>query len=256
MRSGLLALAFALLPQLALAQSAAETCLTIGQRLTDAAPLARTGNALQSNGPLRIVAIGSSSTRGLWQTDPALTYPGMLKSELERLKPGLQVSITNSGRNADTIPGNVARFERDVFAHKPDLVIWQIGTNDVTWLQSSDSLTGKIIEGIRQLKAAGADVVLMDQQYAPVILASNYSKMQASIAEAARQESVPVFSRFDLMRRAVEGGLPVTALTSMDGLHSSAAGYECTGRGLARAIMAAMPTPQTQTAPTKRQRSK
>lgn len=256
MRAGLLALALAVMPQLALAQSAADKCLATGQPLAGGAPLANTSALLQSNGPLRIVAIGSSSTRGLWQTDPALTYPGMLKSELERLRPGLQVAITNSGRNADTIPGNVARFERDVFAHKPDLVIWQIGTNDVTWLQSSDSLTGKIVEGIRQLKAAGADVVLMDQQYAPVILASNYSKMQASITEAARQESVPVFSRFDLMRRAVEGGLPITALTSMDGLHSSAAGYECTGRGLARAIIAAIAPPKTQTAPTKRQRSK
>jgi acyl-CoA thioesterase I len=255
MRSGLLALAFALLPQLALAQSAAETCLAVGQRLSDAAPLARTANTLQSHGPLRVVAIGSSSTRGLWQTDPALTYPGMLKSELERLKPGLQVSITNSGRNADTIPGNVARFERDVFAHKPDLVIWQIGTNDVTWLQSSDSLTGKIVDGIRQLKAAGADVVLMDQQYAPVILASNYSKMQASIIEAAKQENVPLFSRFDLMRRAVEGGLPMTALTTWDGLHSSADGYACVGRALARAIMAAMPADKEK-APAKRQRGR
>jgi lysophospholipase L1-like esterase len=254
MRSGLLAFALALLPQLALAQSATDKCLAIGQRLTEAAPLARTATALQANGPLRIVAIGSSSTRGLWQTDSALTYPGMLKSELERLRPGLQVAITNSGRNADTIPGNVARFERDVFAHRPDLVVWQIGTNDVTWLQSSDSLTGKIVEGIRQIKAKGADVVLMDQQYAPVILASNYSKMQASIAEAAKQENVPLFSRFDLMRRAVEGGLSMSALTSMDGLHSSADGYACTGRGLARAIVAAMPA--SENAPAKRQRGK
>ncbi len=255
MRSGLLAFAFALLPQLALAQSAAEQCLAIGQQLTDGASLARTSAALQANSPLRIVAIGSSSTRGLWQTDPALTYPGMLKSEMERLKPGLQVVITNSGRNADTIPGNVARFERDVLAHKPDLVIWQIGTNDITWLQSGDSLTDKIVAGIRQLKAKGTDVVLMDQQYAPVILASNYSKMQASIIEAARRENVPLFSRFDLMRRAVEGGLPITALTSMDGLHSSADGYACVGRALARAIIAAMPADK-ENAPAKRQRGR
>jgi acyl-CoA thioesterase-1 len=257
MRRGLLAfaLAWALLPQTAVAQSATESCLAVNQRLSAAAPLARTAALLQNNSPLRIVAIGSSSTRGLWQSDPALTYPGMLKSELERLMQGLQVSMINSGRNADTIPGNVARFERDVFAHKPDLVIWQIGTNDVTWLQSNDSLTGKIVEGIRQLKAAGADVVLMDQQYAPVILASNYSKMQASISAAAKQENVPLFSRFDLMRRTVDGGVPVTALTSWDGLHNSADGYECTGRALARAIAAAMPA-EKEKAPAKRQRKR
>ena len=220
------------------AQSATETCLAVDQRLSGDATLPRTVAALKTGGPLKIVAMGSSSTLGLWQSDPAKTYPGMLQSELQHLKPGLRLEVINSGRNADTIPGNIARFDRDVLAHRPDLVIWQIGTNDVTWLQSADSLTGRIVEGIRLLKADGADVILMDQQYAPVILASQYSKMQASIADAARQERVPLFSRFELMRRAVDAGLSMGALTAWDGLHNSAAGYECTGRSLARAIVA------------------
>ncbi|KZD25621.1 hypothetical protein A4A58_04255 [Tardiphaga robiniae] len=220
------------------AQSATETCLAVDQRLSGDATLPRTVAALKTGGPLKIVAMGSSSTLGLWQSNPAKTYPGMLQSELQRLNPGLRLEVINSGRNADTIPGNIARFDRDVLAHRPDLVIWQIGTNDVTWLQSADSLTGRIVEGIRLLKADGADVILMDQQYAPVILASQYSKMQASIADAARQGRVPLFSRFELMRRAVDAGLSMGALTAWDGLHNSAAGYECTGRALARAIVA------------------
>jgi len=219
------------------AQSATETCLAVDQRLSGDATLPRTAAALKANGPLKIVAIGSSSTLGLWQSDPAMTYPGRLLSELKRLKPDLRLDVVNSGRNADTIPGNIARFDRDVLAHRPDLVIWQIGTNDVTWLQSPDGLTGRIAEGIRLLKADGADVILMDQQYAPVILASQYSKMQRSIADAARQERVPLFSRFELMRRAMDAGLSMGALTAWDGLHTSAAGYECTGRALARAIV-------------------
>lgn len=100
-------------------------------------------------------------------------------------------------------------------------------------------------------------MILMDQQYAPVILASNYTKMQESIIEAARHENVPLFSRFNLMRRTVEGGVSVTALTSWDGLHSSADGYECVGRALAHAIVATMPAAvQTQPTPAKRVRSK
>jgi acyl-CoA thioesterase-1 len=216
-----------------------EACLAVDQHLSSDAVLPRTSEALRADGPLKIVAMGSSSTLGLWQSDPAKTYPGMLQSELKALKPHLRLDIINSGRNADTIPGNIARFDRDVFAHRPDLVIWQVGTNDVTWLQSADNLTGEIVDGIRALKASGADVILMDQQYAPVILASQYSKMQASIAEAARLEHVPLFSRFDLMRRAIDGGMSMSALTAWDGLHNSAAGYECIGRALARAIVAA-----------------
>lgn len=239
LRAGLLILAVALIPHVAAAQSAVETCLSVGQSFSGPATLPRTAAALQANGPLRIVAIGSSSTTGLWQNDPARTYPGQLKAELQRARPGLQIDIVNSGRSGDTIPGNVARFDRDVFAHRPDLVIWQVGTNDVTWLQSSDSLTGTIAGGIRQLKANGADVILMDQQYAPMILASNYRKMQASIIAAAKQESVPLFSRFEMMHRAVDKGLSIAALTAWDGLHNSADGYECTGRALARTIITA-----------------
>jgi acyl-CoA thioesterase-1 len=226
-------------PAAAQSASAVEACLAGQQPFASGAELPRSLAALQAGAALKIVAIGSSSTLGLWQGDPAKTYPGMLQDELRRLKPGVSLTVINSGRNADTIPGNIARFERDVLAHAPDLVIWQVGTNDVTWLQSGDSLTQKIVDGVRMLRASGADVILMDQQYAPVILASQYAKMQASIADAARQARVPLFSRFDLMRRAVDGGLSITALTAWDGLHQSAAGYECVGRALARAIMAA-----------------
>lgn len=239
-----------LMPDPAFGEGAAETCLAVRQMLSAGAALPRTAKIINAGGALKIVAIGSSSTVGLWQSDPAATYPGVLKAELMRLKPALRLTVTNSGRNGDTIPGNIARFDRDVFAHAPDLVVWQVGTNDMTWLQSAEGLTQKIAEGVRALKSAGADVILMDQQYAPVILASQYSKMQASIAEAARQEHVALFSRFELMRRAVDAGLSIGALVAWDGLHNSAAGYDCTGRALARAIAAATDksTPQPQTA--------
>jgi lysophospholipase L1-like esterase len=231
------------------AQSAAEACLAVDQKLSADGSLPRTATILTNDTPLKIVAIGSSSTLGLWQSDAAKTYPGRMQSELLRLKPGLRVDVINSGRNADTIPGNVARFERDVFAHAPDLVVWQVGTNDVTWLESNDSLTRKIVDGVRALKASGADVILMDQQYAPVILASQYSKMQAAITDAARQAQVPLFSRFALMQRAVEGGVATSALTAWDGLHNSADGYDCVGRALARAILAAAARETPEAAP-------
>jgi acyl-CoA thioesterase-1 len=225
------------------AQSAADACLAVAQKLSGDAALPRTAAILKTGGPLKIVAIGSSSTLGLWQSDAAKTYPGVMRAELLRLKPGLQIAVINSGRNADTIPGNIARFERDVFAHAPDLVVWQVGTNDVTWLKSGDDLSQSIAGGIRALRAGGADVVLMDQQYAPVILASQYAKMQTAIADAARQEKVALFPRFALMKQVVDGGVPMTALTAWDGLHNSAEGYDCVGRSLARAIVAAAEAP-------------
>ena len=226
----------------AVSQSAspAETCLAANVNQSLGAALPRTAAILKSGRPLKIVAMGSSSTVGLWERDPAATYPGVLKRELARLQPRAQISIVNSGRNGDTIDGNIARFARDVFPYKPDLVIWQVGTNDMTWGESVESLKQRLIAGVRALKANASDVVLMDQQYAPVILASQYSKMQTSIERAAKEERVGYFRRFDLMRRSMEAGLSVTALVAWDGLHNSAAGYDCIGRALAREIYAAV----------------
>ena len=157
-----------------------------------------------------------------------------------RLQPNARIDVVNSGRVGDTIPDNLARFERDVFSFRPELVVWQLGTNDVAWGgHPDDQLGNKVVQGVRALKANGADVILMDLQFSPMVLASSYySKMQAIVSEVAQRESVGLFSRFALMRNSVDAGVSQGALVSFDGLHNSAEGYDCIGRALARAIFA------------------
>lgn len=163
----------------------AEFCLIANEHLSLGAKLPRAAAGLRA-GKLRIVAIGSSSTTGLWMLDPAKTYPQVLRRELSRLHPGITVSVINSGRVGDTIPGNLARFQRDVFAHRPDLVIWQLGTNDVAWGGHVDGLKARLLQGIQALKASGADVILMDLQFAPQVLRSaQHPQMEALIMEGA-----------------------------------------------------------------------
>ncbi|MEZ5785050.1 MAG: SGNH/GDSL hydrolase family protein [Xanthobacteraceae bacterium] len=219
--------------------TAAEVCLAANKHLSLGSRLPRTAARLRA-GNLRIVAIGSSSTTGLWMLDPDKTYPQVMRRELKALHPRSTITVINSGRVGDTIPANLRRFQRDVFAHRPDLVIWQLGTNDVAWGGHIDGLKERLLQGIRALKASGADVILMDLQFAPQVLRSEqHPQMEALIMEAARHEQVGLFSRFALMRRAIEAGLPPGELVSWDGLHNSASGYECVGRALARAIDAA-----------------
>jgi acyl-CoA thioesterase I len=220
--------------------STAETCLAANSNLSLGVRLPRTEAQLKSGEPLRIVAIGSSSTVGLWVMSSAATYPEVMRRELERLQPNARIDVVNSGRVGDTIPDNLARFERDVFSFRPDLVVWQLGTNDVAWGgHPDDQLGNKVVQGVRALKASGADVILMDLQFSPMVLASSYySKMQTIVSDVAQQEGVGLFSRFALMRNSVAAGLSQSALVSFDGLHNSAEGYDCIGRALARAIFA------------------
>lgn len=217
--------------------SDAEICLAANRSLGLGAPLPRTAARLSAGGAVRIVAVGSSSTTGLWVLSPAATYPEVMRRELARLRPAARVEVINAGRVGETIGGSIARFERDVLPHGPDLVVWQLGTNDVAWGGRADGLKDQVVRGIRTLKTSGADVVLMDLQYAPIVLfASQHVVMQAAIAEAAREERVGLFPRFALMRRSIDAGLSSGALVSWDGLHNSTAGYDCIGRALARAV--------------------
>jgi acyl-CoA thioesterase I len=220
--------------------STADTCLAANLNLSLGARLPRTEARLKSGEPLKIVATGSSSTVGLWVFGSAATYPEVMRRELLRLRSNAKIRVINSGRVGDTIPDNVARFERDVFSYSPDLVVWQLGTNDIAWGgHADDRLKNKIVEGVHALKASGADVILMDLQYAPMVLASAYySKMEAIVSEVARQEQIGLFSRFALMRKSIDAGVPPGALVSWDGLHNSTEGYDCVGRALARAILA------------------
>jgi acyl-CoA thioesterase I len=219
--------------------SVVQACLSANRQVALGVPLPRTAARLKS-GEVRIVAVGSSSTTGLWVLRRGGTYPEVLARELTALRPQSRIEVVNSGQVGDTITGMVGRFGRDVLAYRPDLVVWQLGTNDVAWGGSARGLKELIVNGVRALRAAGPDVILMDLQYAPLVLASSqHPVMQAMIAEAARQERIGLFSRFAVMRRSVESGLPPGALVSWDGLHNSADGYECVGRSLARAIDAA-----------------
>jgi acyl-CoA thioesterase-1 len=222
----------------ALAETAAETCLAANRSLSLGASLPRTAAHLKAGQSLKIVAVGSSSTTGLWMLRSDATYPAVMGREIAALRPAGQVEVINSGRIGDTVSGTMSRFASDVLAHHPDLIIWQLGTNDVAWGGRAGGLNDMVTSGVRTLKTSGADIVLMDMQYAPVVLASSeHETMRAIIAEVAREERIGLFSRFALMRRSVEAGLPSTALVAWDGLHNSEAGYDCVGRALARAIV-------------------
>ncbi len=76
--------------------SDAEICLAANRSLSLGAPLPRTTARLNAGDPLRIVAVGSSSTTGLWVLSSAATYPEVMRRELARLRPSARVEIINS----------------------------------------------------------------------------------------------------------------------------------------------------------------
>jgi len=143
----------------------------------------------------------------------------------------------------------IARFEKTVLAENPDLVLWQVGTNVLLRGQSLKPTSSLIRKGLAKLKKSGADVVLIDPQYAPkVIRKKDFERMVALIAAAARETDVDLFRRFALMRRWREvDGIPFRAFLSKDELHMNDWSYRCVAMYLASAITEAVNRP-TETA--------
>ena len=204
-------------------------------------PLPNTARAIRRGRALVIVAIGSSSTEGVGASDPAHSYPARLAADLRRRWPRLAVTVVNKGVGGEQAAQMLERFERDVLPYRPQLVIWQTGSNQVLRGGDVDAYTRAVRKGVGRLQAAGIDVVLMDLQFAPRVLARpTHVAVVDSIGAVANDLKVAVFRRFAVMRHWVTSGqYRVEDVISRDGLHMNDASYGCIARLLADSLATA-----------------
>src|SRR5258706_9600536 len=120
--------------------------------------LPHVASKLAAGEPVVIVAFGSSSTVGYGTTSPEFTYPNRLAAQLHRQYPSADITVVNRGQGGEDAPEMMKRLQVAVLDMKPDLVIWQVGTNAV--LRNLDPAeTAKLVEeGVRRIQAAGADL--------------------------------------------------------------------------------------------------
>jgi len=191
-----------------------------------------------------IVALGSSSTEGVMASDLAHSYPAFLQSALTAALPASHVAVINRGIGGQDAPEELGRLETDVIAVRPQLVIWQVGANAAMRHANPAEFRRMVTEGVRRLKAAGIDVILMDNQRAPRVLAAvAHVALESSLSEVAEATGVNLFSRGGLMDRWSGRGRKPEDFLAADGLHHNDLGYRCIATALAERIAAAVDTP-------------
>jgi acyl-CoA thioesterase I len=208
-------------------------------------PLLQTARRLASGEPLSIVAIGSSSTAGAGASSPDASYPSRLAVELTNRLPTAEITVLNRGVNGEETDDMMARFASGVYPAHPQLVLWQVGTNSVLRDRPLAPHSAELQEGIDELKATGADVVLIDPQYSPKVLDKpETADMVDQIAMIAKEKNVDLFRRFAQMRDWHEAQhLPFDVFVSPDGLHMNDWGYACWAKLLAGSIAEAATRP-------------
>jgi acyl-CoA thioesterase-1 len=216
-------------------------------------PLKHTAHKLLEGRPLSIVAIGSSSTAGEGASSPTASYPSRLLAELRMRFPFRPITLRNRGVGGTEIKDMLAKFDHDMPEDKPDLVLWQFGTNSLLRNRTITEAMMVIEQGMRKFKAIKADLILINPQYAPKVLAKAQTEfMLGVIAEAANEARVNVFDRFAVMRYwHVTERIPFSTFLSADELHMNDWSYACIAKLLGAAIAeAAMRPTQTATSAT------
>jgi len=192
--------------------------------------LPHVASKLASGEPVVIIAFGSSTTNSYGVTSPEFAYPNRLAAQLHRKYPTADITVIIRGKGGEDAPEMMKRLQTEVLDAKPDMVIWQVGTNAV--LRNLDPAeTARLVEeGVARIQAAGADIVLVDPQYSPRVNehAEGASKMVKLLSKVAELRHVGIFPRFEVMREWHETqAIPIDDFVIADGLHMNDWGYAC-----------------------------
>ena len=187
---------------------------------------------------LTIVAFGSSSTEGVGASSPAATYPNRLQAELRAALAPENVTVINRGIGGEDVDDMMRRLP-GIIAERPDLIVWQTGSNDPLRQVPLVRFVAETRAGLRAMRQAGIAVILMEPQDCAVLRATPGAlQYRDAVRQIGAEFDIPVIRRWDLMQAWLEKGA-VTPATLMwtDGLHMTDGGYALLAHAVAEQIL-------------------
>jgi hypothetical protein len=194
--------------------------------------------SLRRHRKVKIVALGSSSAAG---AEGIVPFPHRLEQALRTRFYGRMIDVINRGIGGQEAPEELSRFESDLIAEAPTLVIWQLGTNAVYHQvdYNYDDVQDAIAVGLEWLAPLPTDVILMDLQFTQAIVDINTKSffdghigpggtrmgfaddIEQRIAAVAGKAQVSVFQRWALMKRWRADGVSLYDMDDGSLLHTS-----------------------------------
>ncbi len=177
-------------------------------------------------------------------SNPGRSYPAELQDLLSAALPERHIAVINRGISGQDARSEFERLEADVILARPQLVIWQVGANGALRAEDIGLFRELVSAGVHELQRFGIDVVLMDNQRSPRILAAAKGlEFDETLAEVARETGAMLFSRDWLMASWEREGAAPALFVARDGLHHNDLGYRCISQVLATDILAAITPP-------------
>ena len=203
--------------------------------------LTKTAKAFASRREVVIAALGGASTMGVAAGGLEFAWPARMASALAEKFPRTKVINLAVGRQ--TAKRGAERLDHDVIPLKPTLVIWETGTMEAVRGTDVDEFRQTLQTGIDKLRAAGAEVVLMNMQFSRATEAViHFEPYLVALRELADVNDVPLFHRHGIMRYWAESGaLDLRAGDDEKGRELAAKLYDCIGRAMADLVRRGIP---------------
>jgi acyl-CoA thioesterase I len=213
--------------------AATDDCPAAHSPFIQAAPAARPID-IQIGKPVRILAIGSSSTQGIGASAPNFTYPAQLQADLTAAL-GRPVTVENAGIGGETAVMTLARLKSALKKDRPDIVIWQVGTNDAVRGDDESQFRALVEQGVKMVGDEKIPLILLDQQFYPGIKdVGRYERFVHIVQDVGAEYHDPVFSRYAMMKAwGAESPSLLRNMLWKDAFHMSDRGYSCLAQGLA-----------------------
>ena len=113
-----------------------------------------------THGVFELIPIGTERISEVF--DPDAVYHRLLKQSLGKLYPAASVNIVNAGISGNSAAKGLARLERDVLSHRPDLTVVCFGLNDSQkGLNGLGDYTAAMEEIFCRILAAGGEAIFL-----------------------------------------------------------------------------------------------
>ena len=150
--------------------------------------------ALRESRPIRVLAIGSSSTVGVGASSPIAGYTVQLEHDLEGFLKGVDVDLIPRGMSGEIAEGTASRIKAEVIENRPDVVVWQVGTNDAMARIGEERFTSCLRTTLQWLARQRIDVVLINPQYVDRLADDDYYRKIVEIIDEVAQKALQLYA--------------------------------------------------------------
>lgn len=200
--------------------------------------LPKTLALLGAGKPTTIACLGDSVTGIYYHTGGQRAYPEMLAIALGRQFPQAKVHVINAGISGTTTADGLARLQRDVLSHHPDLVTIMFGLNDMGAL-TREQFQDNLRRLIDKCQESGAEVLLCtpngieETEGRPIAKFESYLEIIFAVGKERKIPVADVYQTFsELHRRNATEFL----LLMSDPIHPNMDGHKLTASVIGQAI--------------------